>query len=424
MDVSANGPAVIVDPYSSGAFFAGAFAALNVPVVALLSAPQPPDVYAASFRPNDFQTILVAEESNFKMLVDKLVQLAPRCILTGCESGVELTDRIAPLVVPEVANVPSKAAARRHKGEMANAIQAAGIPSMRQICTSSLNEVEQWINREGLVGKELVIKPPKSASTDGVVKVRSGQDWRKIFMNTLGSVNRLGINNDTLMVQEFLQGTEYAVDTASYDGRHAISSICRYNKTDNGPFMAVYDTMDWMPPDFEKAKVLREYALKVLDAVGMRYGTSHVEIMLTAAGPRLVEIGARPHGGGHPQFCRQATGDSQIDLIARSFSANRFDQFDYKLRINMQIVFLLCRRAGVVTNSVALEHIKNLPSHFFSRLNIKSGDQLEPTKDLFGSLEMGFVALSHNNPEVIKTDYQTIRALEESLFEKDVVLPA
>ncbi|WP_261080537.1 hypothetical protein, partial [Streptococcus mitis] len=83
-----------------------------------------------------------------------------------------------------------------------------------------------------------------------------------------------GINNDTLMVQEFLHGTEYAVDTASYDGGHAISSICRYNKTDNGPFMAVYDTMDWMPPDFEKAQELREYAVKVLDAVGMRYGTS------------------------------------------------------------------------------------------------------------------------------------------------------
>ncbi|WP_159289217.1 ATP-grasp domain-containing protein [Methylosinus sporium] len=417
MEMCLGRPAVIVDPYSSGAFFAEAFQRVGVPVVAVMSAPEPPEVYASSFRPQDFAQILVADGPDLTPLVDELIALDPRCILAGCESGVELTDRVAPLVLPELANIPEKAMARRHKGAMAQAVADAGIPSMRQICTDSVDEVASWLEQEGLIGEDLVIKPPKSASTDGVIKIIGGRDWREHFMTMLGSHNRLGIHNDRLMVQELLRGTEYAVDTATFRGCHTISSICRYNKVDNGPFMAIYDSMDWMPVEFPHADELKEYAGLVLDAVGVMYGTSHVEIMLTENGPRLVEIGARPHGGGHPRFCRLATGDSQVDLIARSFVANRPLHADYSLKTNVTVVFFLCRRSGVVRNRAALDRVVELASHHFSRIDIKQGDHLEPTKDLFASLAMGFIVLSHDDPGQIVDDYRAIRELEESLFD-------
>jgi biotin carboxylase len=411
------GPAVIVDPYSSGAFFAGAFERLGVPVFAVMSAEAPPDVYAPSFRPQDFERIFVAKDEDLSDLIASLRALSPSCILTGCESGVELTDHIAPRVLPERCNLPATAQARRHKGEMAQALVNAGVPSMRQICTNAVDEVADWIDREGLTNQDLVIKPPKSASTDGVVKVPAGTDWQAKFQELLGSVNRLGFTNDKLVVQEYLYGVEYAVDTASFAGTHSVASICRYNKTDNGPFMAIYDTMEWMAPDFADAGVLKAYALRVLNAVGMHYGTSHIEIMVTKEGPRLVEIGARPHGGGHPQFCRLATGDSQVDRIARSFVDNGFSQLDFQLKTNLTVVFLLCRVGGTVTNRVVLDAIATLPSHHFSKINIRQGDQLKPTQDLFASLDMGFVVLAHDDPDRIAADTKTIRTLEAQLFE-------
>ncbi len=411
-----DGPAVIVDPYSSGAVFADAFRRVGWPVVAVMSAPEPPAVYAASFQPQDFDAILVAREDEYPRVIEKLDAMNPRCILTGCESGVELTDTIAPVLLPELANRPELARARRHKGEMAAAVAAAGIPGMRQICTNRAEEVEAWISRENLLGRDLVIKPPMSASTDGVTRIEAGRGWRQRFAELLGSVDRLGHENEMLVVQEFLHGVEYAVDTVSYDGRHGVASICRYNKVDNGPFMAVYDTMDWMPPGFAGADALRDHAFAVLDAVGMRYGTSHVEVMLTENGPRLVEIGARPHGGGHPHFCRHATGDSQVDRIARSFAEGRPCDDGYELGTNLTIVFLLCREGGVVTNRAALDRIADLPSHHVSRIAIEQGDVLVPTKDLFASLDMGFVALAHEDPEQIQIDRRIIRALEADLY--------
>lgn len=417
MSKTNTNPAVIVDPYSSGALYASAFARVGVPVVAVMTAESPPDVYASSFRPQDFDRILVAKDDAMDDLAKQLKALDPLCILTGCESGVELTDRIIPLVLPHLANLPDRSQARRHKGEMAAAIAAAGVPGMRQICTNSPDEVSAWIDLNGLNGHDLIIKPPKSASSDGVFKVPLGIDWRDTFLKLLGTVNRLGIINDKLVVQEFLIGTEYVVDTASYAGVHSVTSICRYKKTDNGPFMAIYDTMEWMAPDLPEADALRGYALQVLDAVGMRYGTSHIEIMMTKDGPRLIEIGARPHGGGHPQFCRHATGDSQVDRIARCFVENGFSRMDYDLKTHLTVVFLLCRKGGVVTNRTALDQIASLPSHHFSMIRIKQGDKLKLTNDLFASLDMGFVVLSHSNPTRIAADIVSIRSAEARLFD-------
>lgn len=412
-----SGPAVLVDPYSSGALYAPAFREAGVPVVALVTASTPPDVYAASYRPEDFQEIIVASYDP-SAAIARLRELRPRCVLAGCESGVELTDAVAPCVVPSVANAPETATARRHKGAMAVAAARAGLPIIEQICTGDPAEVEAWIERADLRGRDLVIKPPKSASTDGVTRVPGGAGWRDLFTAMLGQANRLGIVNDRLVVQEYCHGTEYVVDTASFAGEHSVSDICRYHKIDNGGHMAVYESMAWMPPTISVYDELVEYAFGVLDAVGMRYGAAHVEIMMTDRGPRLIEIGARPHGGGHPRFCRLATGDSQLDRIVRQFSTGEPLPKSYVLRRHVRVVFLMSKSAGYVQNAAVLDHVRDLESHQFSKIAILDGARLEPTKDLFGSLDLGFVVLSHADPAVVDADAQRVRELEQQLVLK------
>jgi biotin carboxylase len=171
------GPAVIVDPYSSGALYAPAFREAGVPVVALVTAPAPPDVYAGSYRPEDFREIIIASDdpAAAPVAIERLRALRPRCVLAGCESGVELADAVAPQVVPGVANRPETASARRHKGAMAAAVARAGLPIIEQLCTDDASEVEAWIEQAGLVGRDLVIKPPKSASAGFGLRVTVGR---------------------------------------------------------------------------------------------------------------------------------------------------------------------------------------------------------------------------------------------------------
>lgn len=417
------GPAVIVDPYSSGALFAPAFKAAGVPVVAVVSSAEAPAVYASSYRPEDFVEIITYERE-LAPVVQRLRALRPRCVLPGCESGVELADALAAAVVADVANDPAKATARRHKGDMAAAVAAAGIPVIRQICTADACEAAAWILREGLGGRDLVIKPPKSASTDGVTLVRGGRGWRDVFSGLLGRANRLGILNDRLVVQEYVTGTEYVVDTFTHDGFHTVTDVCRYVKIQNGEHMAVYDSMAWVPPDAPCVDELTSYAKQVLYAVGLRVGAAHVEVMLTPEGPRLIEIGARPHGGGHPRFCRVATGDSQVDRTVRYFTGRRDLPPSYVLDRHVLVVFLIARAAGVVRRARALDAIRDLASHHVSLVKVRDGDRMEVTQDLFGSLELGFVVLAHERQEQILADYDVVRRLErEVLCESDADVP-
>lgn len=407
------GPAVIVDPYSSGALYASAFTTAGVPVVAVLSAPEPPKVYASTYRPQDFPEIIAVTDDPAPA-VARLRELRPRCVLPGTESGVELADAIAPLIVPDQANVPALAPARRDKGEMAAALRRAGVPVIPQLCTADPDEVEHWLAESGLTGRDLVVKPPKSAGTDGVTRVRAGDDWRPAFNELLGRPNQLGIRNDRVLVQEYATGVEYVVDTFSHDGTHTVADVCRYRKVDNGRHMAVYESMDWLPPDAPEVDEVVAYAREVLDAVGMRFGAAHAEIMLTPEGCRLIEIAARPHGGGHPRFCRIATGDSQLDRAVRHLTGGTVPE-GYALARHVRVVFLISRHAGIVTNADVLDGIHEMPSLAHASISVRNGDQLSVTEDLFGSLDLGFAVLAHEDPTIVEDNHRHLRRLEDAL---------
>lgn len=407
------GPAVIVDPYSSGAMYAPTLTAAGAPVVAVLSAPEPPEVYASTYRPQDFPEI-IAVTGDPGRAVARLRELRPRCVLPGTESGVELADAIAPLVVPDQANVPALAPARRDKGEMAAALRRAGVPALSQLATADPDEVERWLLDSGLAGRDLVVKPPKSAGTDGVTRVRAGDDWRPAFHELLGRPNRLGIRNDRVLVQEYATGVEYVVDTFSHDGVHTVADVCRYRKIENEGHMAVYESLDWLPPDAPEVDELVSYTRAVLDAVGMRFGAAHTEVMRTPQGCRLIEVAARPHGGGHPRFCRIATGDSQVDRAVRHLTGETVPE-DYELVRHVRVAFLINRHEGVVTNADVLDGVHEMRSLAHASISVRTGDRLSVTGDLFGSLKLGFVVLAHEDPAVIEDDHRHLRRLEDAL---------
>jgi biotin carboxylase len=336
-------------------------------------------------------------------------------VVAGTETGVELADALAARVVPNTANVPELAVARRHKWHMAEAVTAAGLPGLAQICTDDPEEVETWISRERLAGRDLVIKPPMSASTDGVTRVPEGRGWREAFAAQLGKVNQWGRVNDRMLVQEYATGTEYVVDTFTYEGKHTVTDVCRYRKIHNGTYMAVYESMEWLAPDDPGVPEVIAYTRGVLDAVGLKFGAAHVEVMRTEDGPRLIELNARPHGAGHPRFCRIATGDSQVDRTVRYFAGLGGIPDGYTLLQHTLIVFLISRSAGVVRNAETLDLVELLPSHQFSAIRVKTGERLEVTKDLLGTLGLGFVVLAHEDREQVMADYAAVRGLEAGL---------
>src|SRR5262249_15218802 len=161
-------------------------------------------------------------------------------------------------------------------------------------------------------------------------------------------------------VQERVSGTEYVVDTFSFDGVHTVTNICRYSKITDGDRFAVYESMDFLPYHAPGNAELLGYAIKVLDALGVRFGFAHTAIMVTSAGHRLVEVGARLPGAGLPGACTVATGESGIDRLIRYLKGEHVGP-GFRLERSVRAVYFV-GRSGIIANVQAYERIARLRS--------------------------------------------------------------
>ena len=100
-----------------------------------------------------------------------------------------------------------------------------------------------------------------------------------------------------MLLQEYLVGEEWIVDTMSRDGEHVVVAIWRYDKGEaNGAPFCYYGAEPVGCTD-ERARGVAAYALAVLDALEWRWGPVHMEVMWVSKptaggeerGPVLIE---------------------------------------------------------------------------------------------------------------------------------------
>jgi len=415
--------AVVVDPLGTGAEYPAEFARAGVEVVAVMSRPEPIALYAASWEPANFRQVHGWDGDPGRLDPGRLDALAatlrgyrPLCLIAGSETGVELAEALVERVVPGTGHVPALAAARRDKWAMAEAVRAAGIPHLRQLCTADPAELADWLDRTGLAGGPVVVKPPKSAATDDVHLVGPGEDWRPVFDRILGRVNEFGILNEAVLVQEYAVGTEYLVDSYSVGGEHGLVDVCRYSKVQRGDRIGVYDLVDFLPPDAPEVTRLWAYARRVLDAVGVRNGCCHTEIILTAAGPRFLEVGARPAGGGHQMITKLATGTNQIERTVAHRVHGRFEP-SYELVRHVCSVVLSAPHAGVWRNAEIFDEVDALPTFHVKHFYYGTGEEVPAPAGL--STMLGWVVLAAGadpaGHDAMQADYRRIRELERAV---------
>lgn len=119
--------------------------------------------------------------------------------------------------------------ARRNKYLMGEKVRSAGVRAVKQQLCTTLSEVREFldtlIDRSG-ANRPLksVVKPVQSAGTDDVFLCTSLEEAELAFQRILGKINGIGLLNESVLVQEFLEGKEYVVDKVSKDGVHKVGS--------------------------------------------------------------------------------------------------------------------------------------------------------------------------------------------------------
>ncbi len=402
------GAAVVVDAYSTGARLAPRFAAARLPVVHVQSSPRLPDFYARAFQADDFVENVIHED-DLEGTAARLAAYDPAFVVVGAEPGVPLADALSErLGLPS--NGTELSAARRDKNAMTEALRRAGLRTAEALKTGDAVEAAAWAAERG--GAPVVVKPLDSAGTDGVSICADPAAIETAFTANLGRPNALHGANEELLVQELLLGTQLFVNSVSWAGVHHVSEVWRDNKLRAGANF-IYDYEELLPRHGEQQDQVVPYVEAVLDALGIRFGPAHTEVMLTGTGPVLVESGARMHGSVPDEIVDRCTPSHQT-LTAEAYldpaSVARRASHPYELAAGAYCVMLISQHEGRIVSDTGMREIEALPSFAGTISMLEPGDQLKRTIDLFSC--PGIIYLVDPDREQIEADYDRIRELD------------
>lgn len=201
--------------------------------------------------------------------------------------------------------------------------QAAGLPSI------GFQKVED--ERALLAAVEalapVIVKPPDQTASEGVHYLADRNAAESAIRD-----QRLAADAYPLLVEEFLAGPEYSVECLSEAGRHHLLGITEKFKYRD----SFIERGHLFPARLTAQQVSRVsgYVGQVLDAVGIRTGPSHTEIILTAEGPRLVETHTRLGGDAIPNLIECAMGLELFDIVGRQGVGERVAERLADLTVN------------------------------------------------------------------------------------------
>jgi hypothetical protein len=195
----------------------------------------------------------------------------------------------------------------RDKGLTRAALDAANVAQPRSI---SVRTLEQAVDAATRLGYPVILKPRDLGASLGVVRVDSADELATKYSFTWSTrgpeAAPLG-EDGSILVEECVIGEEISVDSAIQGGKVVPLFVAR-KVVGYPPFAEeighYVDAADPLLEDQELVGILQDSHA----ALGVMDGCTHTEIMLTADGPRIIEVNGRLGGDVIPYLGMLATG--------------------------------------------------------------------------------------------------------------------
>lgn len=397
-----------VDPLTSGSYLANSLRKMGIRLTAVYTI----NNYSEYFTPLPelFDHVFYLSPSEtLSQLGETLSSLGVTRVYYGSEISVSTTDQLANTLCPDFANPLLSSTWRVDKYEMQEALRRAGISSINQIKVEGnltpLQEIElaSW-------PFPVIIKPSNGAGFLGVERCDS-LEAVKLYLKNQPINNLFGLGISHFVIQEYLQGDEYLIDTFSVQGEHFLSGVQRYKRTVAGSTpVCLYSEI--VLPDCPEAIASFQYVEEVLATVQLFNGFGHTEIMLTARGPYLIEVNPRISGGsGYNNKLFQACGfPAQVDLLAASCQGQVIPS---PQNISYGRKVWLKNHEDRTVNPLDLTLLNTLPS-FSEAMMLKEPGSLASYPQSLADM-VAVALLSHSNPEQVDQDYQQLMDWEKNL---------
>ncbi len=339
------------------------------------------------------------------------------CAIPGSEVGVRFADKLNAAFGLR-GNDPDTTYLRCTKAGMYEALGKAGIRRIESAEVASAEDVEKFWKENRLT--KAVLKFSESAGTVGLKICSSLDECVDHFRKMLSMYTMSGSTDSPILIQEYIGGTEYIVNSISVDGKHKITDVWRYEKIVQEDGILVYDTcilVDRLVPGMQD---ILQYDYRVLDAVDMKNGFCHNEIKVDEKGPVLIETNARIMGGNLTReyldeiFGTHMTDNTLKALLEPAFFSN-YTLAPYLPRKSAMFKFSIVPRDVKADLGPFFELVRHLDSYREIVYFGKSGVQEYPrTIDLETS--PFFIRMINEDYGKLKRDYELLRLMEERYF--------
>lgn len=219
-----------------------------------------------------------------------------------------------------------------------------------------------------------------------IAKPRCGQGSQRIrrFDNTEQVVTAAIVGED-LIVEKFLDGPEFSVESFSFGRRHVVFAVTGKITNDTDPLNPYVEIGHVVPAplaDTDRARIV-EYVVNFLDVMGITDVCTHTELRLTKSGPVVIETHTRVGGDSIPSLVRNATGADLLDFAVRW----PLGLIDGELPIpgtrGAAAIRFFTPPPGTVRSICGIERWRGHPGVVSLHLPLKPGDRVGAAADSF-----------------------------------------
>lgn len=333
-------------------------------------------------------------------------------IIPGCEKGVPLADFISEELGINNCNDYQLTEARWNKFLMGRALEERHVRAVKGQLISNVDELRAWHQKNLSTS---VMKPIRNAASDKVFLYEGFDKGKKLFEETTAGENIFGNQINSVVVQEYVEGIQYFVNTVSCDGFHVVTDIWKLNRERNEEGAFFFEDMSLEPAQDEK---MIDYVFSCLDALGVRYGACHSEVIFDKDGFVLIETNSRLMGASisdeaFSKACPILQHEASfMSYVTPDVFLATYKDFVYKTNGRLAEVSFYIRENGILKTMPAIEEIEKMDSFVcFSGLPVAFS---KVEKDYSSLGTGGFAYLFSNNQEVINNDLKRIANLKKA----------
>ncbi len=247
----------------------------------------------------------VADTQDLQAVVAAGLALAERHPI----AGVVTWDEYALVPAAELAarlgvagNSAEAMTACRDKASSRRRFAEHGVPSAISTRVHTLAEATLMAR---FTGFPVVLKPSSHAASIGVVRVDTVEELPDAWEFAVAGAGEQGPEGSGVLVEEYLDGPEVSVECVTRGGVTTALAVTQKEVAFAPYFEEVGHTVDAGDPLLAEVAPVAAQAVR---ALGVSDGVQHVEMRLTASGPRIIEVNARIGGDLIGKLVRLATG--------------------------------------------------------------------------------------------------------------------